>query len=99
MVWLGSIEGIPTKSVPLIDRRAANIIKIVGVTLKIYMSTTAILLSAHITRFLIPSCLGKPAQFTESTGKLHIFKDTLWNCSIIYCVPPFGCKSIKAGEK
>ena len=60
------------------------------------VGTTAIILSAHITRFLIPSCLGKPAQFTESTGKLHIFKDTLWNCSIIYCVPPFGCKSIKA---
>ena len=80
-------------------QKSINHNKNVGVTLIRFISTTAIILSAHITRFLIPSCLGKPAQFTESTGKLHIFKDTLWNCSIIYCVPHFGYKSIKAVEK
>ena len=77
-------------------QKSINHNKNVGVTLIRFISTTAIILSAHITRFLIPSCLGKPAQFTESTGKLHVFRDTLWNCSIINCVPPFGCKFIKA---
>ena len=73
-MWLGSIEGIPTESVPLIDRGSAYIIKIDGVTLKIYMSTSAILLSAHITKFFNSKLTyGEPAQFTESTGKNYIF--------------------------
>ena len=73
----------PQSQVPLIVRGSAYTIKIDidRVTLKLNLSKSAILLSAHITKkfFYFNSKLtyGEPAQFTESTGKITYFRDTL----------------------
>ena len=70
----------PQSQVPLIDRGSAYILKvdIDRVTLKLNLSKSAILLSAHITKtFISKLTYGEPAQFTESTGKITYFRDTL----------------------